>query len=186
MTRAERCSNCGGTEFVDAVDNDGQRYRGCARCRAGAGPSVIALPGGDLFVAVHLESLERALAHRGLAIVAVTPQAAEHRRVRTAAEQSPPEERCASCGQRLDAESDRDAYHAALLRRAQSAIPPGPFSLRKLVGAQKRIEQVACDFDGYVCPFSAEQLAMFSYALGIPTAERLAAGERLDDPEVPA
>lgn len=30
--RRERCTICGGTEFVDAIDNLGKRYRGCARC----------------------------------------------------------------------------------------------------------------------------------------------------------
>lgn len=29
---AERCACCGGSEFVDAVDNHGLPYRGCARC----------------------------------------------------------------------------------------------------------------------------------------------------------
>jgi hypothetical protein len=29
------CSACGGTELVDAVDNHGQPYRGCARCVIG-------------------------------------------------------------------------------------------------------------------------------------------------------
>lgn len=31
-TRIEHCSFCGGTEFVDAVDNHGEAYRGCGRC----------------------------------------------------------------------------------------------------------------------------------------------------------
>ena len=29
----ERCSSCGRSDFVDAVDNLGQSYRGCAHCR---------------------------------------------------------------------------------------------------------------------------------------------------------
>jgi hypothetical protein len=26
------CPGCGGTEFAEAVDNNGQRYPGCVRC----------------------------------------------------------------------------------------------------------------------------------------------------------
>lgn len=29
----DRCTTCGGTEFVDAIDNEGHPYRGCKRCR---------------------------------------------------------------------------------------------------------------------------------------------------------
>lgn len=29
----EKCSSCGGRSFIDATDNLGQQYRGCARCR---------------------------------------------------------------------------------------------------------------------------------------------------------
>lgn len=28
----ERCGNCGGREFVRAIDNEGKAYPGCARC----------------------------------------------------------------------------------------------------------------------------------------------------------
>lgn len=28
----ERCGHCGGRDFIDAIDNDGERYRGCSRC----------------------------------------------------------------------------------------------------------------------------------------------------------
>lgn len=35
--RTEWCSNCGGSDFVSAVDNHGQAYMGCSRC-------VIVLP----------------------------------------------------------------------------------------------------------------------------------------------
>lgn len=30
--KREQCAICNGREFVDAIDNYGQRYRGCARC----------------------------------------------------------------------------------------------------------------------------------------------------------
>ncbi len=118
MTRTERCLICGGTEFVDAVDNDGESYRGCAKC-------VVTLP---------------------------------------------------------------DAARGALARiNAREAIERQPrFSLRKLVAAQQRINEVAGD-PSFVHPFTAEQLAMMSFALGVLSAERIAAGETLDDdPEVPA
>lgn len=36
--RVDRCNSCGGTEFVQAVDNDGKAYFGCARC-------IVCLPG---------------------------------------------------------------------------------------------------------------------------------------------
>lgn len=29
----DHCTSCGGTEFVDAIDNLGQPYRGCKQCR---------------------------------------------------------------------------------------------------------------------------------------------------------
>jgi hypothetical protein len=29
----EHCASCGGTSFVDAIDDQGQSYRGCAHCR---------------------------------------------------------------------------------------------------------------------------------------------------------
>jgi len=29
----DRCGCCGGTRLVDAVDNFGRQYRGCASCR---------------------------------------------------------------------------------------------------------------------------------------------------------
>lgn len=48
------------------------------------------------------------------------------------------------------------------------------FSLRKLVAVQRRLARVAD-------AFSAGQLAIMSYALGVLSAERIAAGERLDD-----
>lgn len=31
-SRLGLCWNCGGSEFVDAVDNHGCHYEGCARC----------------------------------------------------------------------------------------------------------------------------------------------------------
>lgn len=34
MTR-ERCTSCGGSTFINAIDNHGQSYRGCAMCRVG-------------------------------------------------------------------------------------------------------------------------------------------------------
>lgn len=39
--RADRCTSCGGTEFVQAVDNDGRSYPGCARC-------IVCLPAGAI------------------------------------------------------------------------------------------------------------------------------------------
>lgn len=57
------------------------------------------------------------------------------------------------------------------------------FSLRKLVAVQRRVNQVAGD-ESFVHPFTAEQLAIISYALGLLSAERLAGGERLDDGEI--
>jgi hypothetical protein len=33
VPRPEQCAVCGGRVFVDAIDNHGQPYRGCARCR---------------------------------------------------------------------------------------------------------------------------------------------------------
>jgi hypothetical protein len=59
------------------------------------------------------------------------------------------------------------------------------FSLQKLAAAQRRIAEVASD-PSFVHPFTAEQLAMMSYALGVLSAERLADGETLADPEEPA
>lgn len=112
-----RCSNCGGMEFVDAIDNDGERYRGCAKC-------VVTLP-----------------------------------------------------------DAARGALARLNTREALERLPR--FSLRKLVAAQRRINEIAAD-PSFVHPFTAEQLAMMSYALGVLSAERLAAGETLDDPEVPA
>lgn len=35
------CWNCGGNEWVDAVDNDGDTYKGCARCVIGPLPVAI-------------------------------------------------------------------------------------------------------------------------------------------------
>jgi hypothetical protein len=35
--RLDKCGVCGGRVFVNAVDNHGNKYRGCARC-------VIVLP----------------------------------------------------------------------------------------------------------------------------------------------
>ena len=32
MTR-ERCTSCGGHEFIDSIDNHGKPYRGCTWCR---------------------------------------------------------------------------------------------------------------------------------------------------------
>lgn len=32
LTRG-RCTSCGGTETVDAIDNHGKPYKGCANCR---------------------------------------------------------------------------------------------------------------------------------------------------------
>jgi hypothetical protein len=44
-SRLGLCWCCGGSEFVDAVDNRGEAYKGCARC-------VIVLP-PELRKAVH-------------------------------------------------------------------------------------------------------------------------------------
>jgi hypothetical protein len=78
------------------------------------------------------------------------------------------------------------------------------FSLRKLAAAQRRVQQVYSDLSvvrapvsegdrrcpecgfsdcdpSFVHPFSAEQLAIITYALGVLSAERIAAGERLDE-----
>lgn len=30
--KPDRCPACGGTKFVDAVDNEGNHYRGCSVC----------------------------------------------------------------------------------------------------------------------------------------------------------
>jgi hypothetical protein len=54
------------------------------------------------------------------------------------------------------------------------------FSLRKLVAVQRRVEQLQRD-KSFVHPFTDEQLGIIAYALGVLSAERLAAGERLDD-----
>ncbi len=32
MSKQQRCVSCGGSQFIDAVDNHGQSYQGCARC----------------------------------------------------------------------------------------------------------------------------------------------------------
>jgi len=53
-----------------------------------------------------------------------------------------------------------------------------PFSLRTLVAVQNRIEAVRRD-ESFVHPFSREQIAIMSYALGVLASERIAAGERL-------
>ncbi len=38
----EHCTTCDGTNFVDAIDNDGQPYRGCKRCRIAHPEDVLA------------------------------------------------------------------------------------------------------------------------------------------------
>ena len=40
-TPTERCTSCNGTEFVDAIDNEGKSYRGCKRCRIGDPQDVL-------------------------------------------------------------------------------------------------------------------------------------------------
>lgn len=37
----ERCGNCGGRDFVPAIDNDGRAYNGCARCILVMPPEVL-------------------------------------------------------------------------------------------------------------------------------------------------
>lgn len=54
------------------------------------------------------------------------------------------------------------------------------FSLAKLVGVQRRVELVSRD-SASAHPFNTEDLAIIAYALGLLSAERLAAGERLND-----
>ena len=39
--RAGLCVACGGNEFVQAVDNTGQSYEGCARCTIVLLPDVV-------------------------------------------------------------------------------------------------------------------------------------------------
>lgn len=36
--KREQCGICGRTAMIDAVDNYGNSYRGCARCRVVGGP----------------------------------------------------------------------------------------------------------------------------------------------------
>lgn len=40
--RPDRCASCGGSDLVDAIDNHGRPYRGCARCRVLRSPTVSA------------------------------------------------------------------------------------------------------------------------------------------------
>ena len=39
--RPDRCPSCGGTEFVEAVDNHGQPYIGCANCTIVLPPELL-------------------------------------------------------------------------------------------------------------------------------------------------
>lgn len=50
----DSCNSCGGTEFVQAVDNHGKPYLGCARC-------IVSLPDGKLAEAVRLVRLTAAV-----------------------------------------------------------------------------------------------------------------------------
>ena len=59
----------------------------------------------------------------------------------------------------------------------------GP-SLTELVDAQNRVEQVWRD-RSFVHPFTDEHLATIAYALGLLSAERLAAGEGLESEGTP-
>lgn len=36
MSAANRCKTCGDTALIDAVDNHGNTYRGCAKCKVAA------------------------------------------------------------------------------------------------------------------------------------------------------
>jgi len=64
--------------------------------------------------------------------------------------------------------------------RCVVGLPSGRFSLRKLLATQRRVDQLWRD-KSYVHPFTDEQLAIIAYALGVLSASRLAAGERLEE-----
>jgi hypothetical protein len=58
------------------------------------------------------------------------------------------------------------------------------FSLRKLLALQRRLGELYCNRT-LVPAFTPEEIAIIGFALGTLSAERLAAGERLEDePEV--
>lgn len=72
----------------------------------------------------------------------------------------------------------------ALAERGRLRMPT--FSLRKLRDVQWRLEQVwrgerGLEGPAFVHPFTDEQLAIMSHAIGVLAAERLAAGERLTE-----
>lgn len=56
-------------------------------------------------------------------------------------------------------------------------------SLRKLIAVQRRLGEVYRD-RMLVPAFTPEEIAIIGYALGALSAERIAAGEHLDDPGV--
>lgn len=103
---------------------------------------------------------------------------------------------CPSCGA-LDLYPSVDRYgrryeacaHCPFKRPAPAldvaplVTAPPTFSLRKLAATQNRVNEVWRDRSLVAPAFTTEQLAVISYALGALSAERLAAGERLDDLE---
>jgi hypothetical protein len=101
--RGVRCPSCGGSVFVPAVDNDGEAYRGCARC----------------------------------SLVPATPG-----------------------------------------RSAASHDFP---SLAQIVAAQDNVRRIWRDATLAGRIIEVEHLATIAYALGVLRAERITAGERLDD-----
>lgn len=70
---------------------------------------------------------------------------------------------------------------ASNYRAGRSAASIAGPSLAQLVDAQRRLALISLDDTALYAPLTAGSIATIAYALGVLSAERLAAGERLDD-----